>query len=816
MKNIVLSILLAMASLAAAAQEMRAPAYPLITHDPYFSIWSTTDELAASPTRHWTGASHSLLGLIRVDGKTYRFMGEKERSFKTLVPAADEVAYSALSTETTPGDDWMKPGYNTNGWSKSKAPYTAWKARDIWVRRLFNIDAAGAGKIFLKLKHDDDVEVFINGDLVYAAKGVAGKYFYLPLTEAVVSRLKKTDNLLAVHVTNTGGEAWLDAGIAEEVPDPADPNVQPASQTGVTVTATRTTYHFLCGAARLELAFTSPLVITDLDLLARPVSYITARVSSSDAVSHTVQLYVGASTDIAVNTPAQPVKADAYTANGLKILRAGTTEQPVLKKKGDDLRIDWGYMYVAVPENDHTPKQFINENLKGSQAFFGTGKSSATGKHLLLNTSVDLGTIGNAVTEQVFLVGYDDLTSIQYFGTNLKPWWRDGKNTSMEEQLSLAWKEYRSVLAKCEATDKMIWNDAFAAGGNQYAQLCALAYRQSLAAHKLVKSPQGAMLWLSKENFSNGSINTVDISYPSSPLYLAYNTELMKGMLNGIVYYSESGKWNKPYPAHDIGTYPLANGQTYGEDMPVEECGNMVILFGAISKVEGNSDYAAKHWNTVSTWAEYLVKDGFDPANQLCTDDFAGHLARNANLSVKAIVGIGCYAQMAESLGKKDIADKYFGIAREMAKKWMQMADDGDHYALTFDGQGTWSQKYNMVWDKLLKLDIFPQEVYRKEIDYYLTKQNVYGLPLDSRRSYTKSDWILWTSALTDDPAKFNALIQPVYRYATETASRVPLSDWHETTDGKMVGFQARSVVGGYFIKVLENKLKNEKRRNLY
>lgn len=800
----------------ATAQVQKAPSYPLITHDPYFSIWSNTDTLYAKPTTHWTGTTHSLLGLIKVDGQVYRFLGDEERNYKTILPDADEDTYTAAFTEETPADNWMNENFDDSRWQKGKAPFgdngaanTKWLKRNLYVRRTFNIDNPPSGTIYIKTKHDDDCVMYLNGEKVYSS-GLVGKTKYFAINKG----LKKGKNVLAIHAINTGGAAWLDAGLVTEK-EIKEAKPLTATQKNVTVTPTQTIYNFTCGKVGLTLTFTSPLLMDNLDLLSRPVSYVSFKVAALDAAPHDVQLYLGASTNLSVNAASQQVKAEKRKTGNLAVLTAGTIEQPVLQKRGDDLRIDWGYLHVAAPASGN-PVQYISSGedaVKSFKTFSNTtaGTPTQTGRQLMLNTVFNLGKISKTPVERFVMLGYDDLYSVQYFGQNLKPWWRNAEGASIDKELAKAAQDYKKVLEQCTAFDKKMYADAVTAGGKAYADLCVLGYRQSVAAHKLVKSPEGEILFLSKENYSNGSINTVDVTYPSAPLYLIYNPDLLKGMLNGIFYYSESGKWKKPFAAHDLGTYPLANGQTYGEDMPVEESGNMIILTAAIAQREGNAAYAKKHWATLTTWAEYLSKEGFDPANQLCTDDFAGHLARNANLSVKAIVALRSYGMLAGMLQDKATADKYNKMAEEMVQRWMQLADGGDHYALTFNDKNTWSQKYNLVWDKVLNLDLFPQEVYTKEIKYYLTKQNPYGLPLDNRRTYTKSDWIIWTAVLADDRQAFDALVQPVHKYSIETTTRVPISDWHETTNGRSVGFQARSVVGGYFMKLLQHKMNTKK-----
>ena len=175
----------------------------------------------------------------------------------------------------------------------------------------------------------------------------------------------------------------------------------------------------------------------------------------------------------------------------------------------------------------------------------------------------------------------------------------------------------------------------------------------------------------------------------------------------------------------------------------------MLLCTAALCKVRDEFSYAKEHLHTLKTWADYLVNVGYDPENQLCTDDFAGHLAHNCNLSVKAILGIAAFGYLLNSLG--DDGSFYLNTAKELAKKWKEFAFDGNHYRLAFDRENTWSIKYNLVWDKFFEFHVFDSEVIKTEVEYYKTKLNEYGLPLDCRADYGKTDWQIWTGCLSDE-----------------------------------------------------------------
>jgi hypothetical protein len=658
--------------------EFRPPSVPLITHDPYFSIWSPADRLTDMETVHWTGAKNPLHSMIRIDGKVYRLIGSKPS------------------------------------------------------------------------------------------------------------------------------------------------NLEPLKQLSLKVMPTSTIYEFGNAKVRVTLSFTSPLLVKDIDILSRPVTYVSWKIASADNISHDIQIYFDCGSELTVNNGDQTVTWEQPEIKGLKTAKIGASDQKYLNKSGDNVRIDWGYAYLSVPATQNASFSIAPVKTLASE-FVRTGVLPESEKYseprkvnegsISMASVWNIGKTGATPSTVWAMVAYDDIYSIRYFENDLQAWWRN-KGMTFDDLLITASSDHDKLIKECKSFDTDLMKDLTIAGGEKYAQMCALVYRQCIAAHKLVADKNGNPLFFEKENFSNGCMATVDVIYPFSPFVLLFSPELTKAMLRPVLEYSSSTRWKFPFAPHDLGQYPIAMGQVYGggekdekDQMPVEETGNMLIMLAALAKVEGNAEFSKQFWPVIEKWAGYLISKGFDPENQLCTDDFAGHLAHNVNLSSKAIIAIQSYSMLAEMNGYKDKASAAGAQAREMAKDWIKLGTEGDHTLLAYDQKSTWSQKYNLIWDKLLDFNLFPKEVYQKELNYYKTKQAQFGLPLDSRERYTKNDWIAWTATLCDNTTDFRKFFDPSYSYANKTPDRVPLSDWYIADNARMVGFQARSTVGGFYIKMLDNRV---------
>jgi hypothetical protein len=591
----------------------------------------------------------------------------------------------------------------------------------------------------------------------------------------------------------------------------------PLPQQSVEVLPTRTIYRFAGAGVEVTLTFLTPALPRDLDILSRPATYVVWQVRSIDGAQHETSLYFDSTASLVVNIPSQHVQVSRFQMDGTAVLRMGSQEQPMLAKSGDNLRIDWGYLYLTAPPQNGLSTATIDRRAAVS-AFESAGHIPAFDDFSAsaLAMSFDLGSVGADPVSRHLVIAYDDEYSIELLQRRLRPYWRRNGATAAD-LLRAALHDYESLAERSRKFDEELMGDLRKAGGEEYARLAALAYRQTLAAHKLAADVDGSPLLFPKENFSNGCISTVDVIYPSAPFFLALSPQLARAQMKPVMDYARLPRWRWPFAPHDLGTYPLADGQVYGggeqteeNQMPVEESGNMLILVLALAQAEGNASFAQEYWPSLTKWAGYLKEKGLDPENQLSTDDFAGHLAHNANLSIKAIVALGSYAKLAGMLGKTQEAAAYRGIAEDFAKRWVPMAKNGDHYRLAFDKPDTWSQKYNLVWDKILGLNLFAHEIARTEMAFYKTHQNAFGLPLDNRMLYTKLDWVIWTATLADNDGDFKAIASPAYRFANESPTRVPLSDWFWTQDAKQRGFQARSVVGGIYIKLLADRSKGQ------
>ncbi len=839
LSSLAVSAVISMAAIAQSPEDfvpykqinLRLPAVPLLMNDPYFSIWSNYDELNAGVTRHWCEQEKAIDGLLRVDGTTYRFMGaqQKIKLYPLSGMVCDGDSWSGkVSCKKQDGSEWVTSDFNDSDWKNQTAAWgtpdeyanvnTPWRDSnsDVYVRRTVTLTSEDLKKdLWVKFSHDDVFELYINGVKIVSTGETWKQDEKLKLTEKQKSALKSGKNVIAAHCHNTTGGAYLDFGLYVQLNDQGSA-IQMAKQTSVNVLATSSYYTFTCGPVKLDLVFTAPMLIDDLDLISTPINYISYQVSSLDSRKHDIQFYLGTTPQLTVNEMNQPTLTNIVKNGEITYAKTGSEAQNVLSRSGDQISIDWGYLYVpAINGQVSVASQELAEST-----FVTTGNLPKSETSVVRSTSFAnmpsisfMNNLGNVKNYRNFmLIGYDEVYDMKYMGKNYKAYYaRNGKTifTSFEELRD----NYSSIMARCRALDKMIYDDALAAGNVKYAEQLSGCYRLVMAAHKLFEDNTGKPLYFSKENKSNGCVNTVDLTYPSSPLYLLYNPELLKGMILSILDYALSdARKEKNCAAHDLGQYPLANGQVYGDTMPLEESANIIILADAICRITGDGKWLMPYNDILKIWAEYCRAEGQNPGNQLCTDDFKGPSEQNTNLSVKAILAIAAYANLLPYING-NIADveKYMQYAKNMALLWEADARNGNHYRMGFNMPDTWSLKYNLVWDKLWGLNLFPKEIYNREIDWYLSNMNKYGTPLDNRvlrggEHDTKSDWLLWVAAMAPDNETFLKFSDCHYNYINETTSRIPLSDWYDTNTGRSISFSARSVIGGLWMKVLMDR----------
>jgi len=572
-------------------------------------------------------------------------------------------------------------------------------------------------------------------------------------------------------------------------------------QTNLKVTPLSTVYTFENNLAKVILTFTTPLLMDRPEIMTRPVSYITYDIELKKEDLQDVMFAFGISALGCVNNHSQNVRFERTPYS----LKCGNTVQQPLSQAGDRVTIDWGYLHLCDREAHITqpPNRMVgirgNNRSTDTRHFFE--ESYILGKEYNPWEKMPYMFVIKSELSGVITLAYDEVNPIEYFHEPLDEYYTKYFD-SFGDMVKAAIKEYPEIKKMCDEFDRKLIKEASALGEN-YEYITSMAYRQAIAAHKLVEDKEGNIIFLSKENDSNGCIGTLDVTYPSIPLFLKYNPELVKGLLRPIIKYAKSDEWKYDFAPHDVGSYPIANGQVYRQNkreyqVPVEEVGNMMLCLAAVKKYSnGDTELFDADRDLMKTWVRYLVEFGYDPANQLCTDDFAGALARNCNLSLKAIMGIAAYSDLSGD-------ESYMEIAKEWAKNWEKDAKASHGGTrLTFDTPDTWSLKYNMVWDNLLGYGIFSEEVKKNEIKTYTENLNRYGVPLDSRAAYTKVDWLMWSTKIYDDKEYFDKVCEAIVNMLDESPMRVPFPDWYYTTNAEYVNFTNRSVVGGLFINLL-------------
>ena len=633
----------------------------------------------------------------------------------------------------------------------------------------------------------------------------------------------------------------------------------------------------------LELLFVSPMLPDNLDLLARPAAYIVANAFALGeaaalpaCLSH-LSLYVDASPAHAVHLMTSELvtwdAAPRWTMSTQSV-RLGTVAQSEFQSYGDDFLLDWGYMHLVVPRsNQNDSSLFAGDLITSRQAVvegydvlppidpFMPTMSTWTAPGLAAVVSFTIAAerrppamVLGAESNLTVVFAYQTEHIQYYFGALIPPRWKyiNGSRsdiTFQEAVVEPAVASMLDILHRAQRHDAELWHNLTDRFGVEFAQIASLAYRQVFAAIELGYGPSSAPPppsrphlhddvtddepWaFLKEISSDGDVNTMDVIFPASPLLLYVNPTLLRQLLIPVLRYAANQTWipfAAPYSPHQLGVYPVSNC-TKQEIMPLENSGNMFLMLLAYVRQTNETDlFFLPYFDLLRTWADYMLETQLpDPPMQICTDDFAGPLAHNANLAAKGVIAIRAFADLCALFNahggtptRPIDCQHYLNASFRFADYWVThgVEDDGNegepisdsghrHSKLAFNLNGTWSTKYNLLWQRLLGFHDEPFVSYsalcEDEVRYYSLQLNTYGFPMDCRHTYQKLDWMTWGSLLSPSKSTFVDLFRRVHAMANATHDRWPLTDLYDTVTADIVYyFRSRPVVGAVFAAML-------------
>ncbi|OSD04167.1 DUF1793-domain-containing protein [Trametes coccinea BRFM310] len=601
---------------------------------------------------------------------------------------------------------------------------------------------------------------------------------------------------------------------------PAIPGVtfEKATQKSLEVTSTQSIFVMTAGPVDLTITFLSPVEPASPTNQSFPFSYLAVSAASNDGKDHIVQVYADISAEWISGD--DTLEAQWNTTVGDAVIHEVQLAAP--------------QPFVDIGSRAQYGSAF-HATLKTADVTFQTGQDIVLRTQFINNGALpnaedsnfravqqnwpvfalahDLGPVNAASSPVVFAVGHVRDPAIQYIvqGNQLQQrslaFW--SQTASIDAAITAFLNDYSDALERAKTLDARVDSDASKISAD-YASLMPLSVRQAFGAMEVTVSKTGIdgfngsdVLIFMKGISSDGNVNTADVIFSAWPLFLYINPMVGKQLLLPLFEYQATGQYPNAWAAHDIGaTYPNATGHNDGNDlqMPVEESGNMLIMTLSYTQRTNDTSLIRNYYNLLDQWARYLVQNSLTPALQLSSDVLAGALANQTNLAIKGIIGIKAMSEIAAIAGDTERSTNYSTIASVYVQDWekLAMSSDGTHLTLAYGNSSSWGIAYNLYADKLLGTDLFPKSIYDLQTKWYGSHANPFGLPLDTRVTYAKSDWQMLTAATVTDDSIRNVFISSVLKYAADGKNAKPFSDMYSSLDGTAQDPRARPLVGGH------------------